>query len=399
MLKGKTIILGVTGCIAAYKACTVVSRLKDLGADVWVVMTKEATELVGPLTFRTLSGNPVLTDLYNKENLSLPVPHIALAKKADLVVIAPCTANVIGKIAHGIADEALTTTVMASTAIKLLAPAMNCEMWRNPIVQANVKSLGTGELGDWVIGPVEGKLACGDEDIGRMAEPQEIVARIVELLIPKQDLKYKRILVTAGGTREALDPVRFIANRSSGKMGYALAEAARKRGAAVTLISANVDLPFPLDIKSVKVETAEEMLAAVKENFSKTDVLVMAAAVGDFKSKHPTSNFKIKKTKKEKLKLQLEPNVDVLAAVSRQKGRKGKILVGFALETEKQIKNAKLKMKNKDLDLIVANDQLTFNNDRIKFALINRAGQVKEYPLELKAQAANVILDQVASLF
>jgi phosphopantothenoylcysteine decarboxylase/phosphopantothenate--cysteine ligase len=361
-------------------------------------MTKEATELVGPLTFRTLSGNPVLTNLYNKENLSLPVPHISLAQKADLVVIAPCTANVIGKIAHGIADEALTTTVLASTAPKLLAPAMNCEMWRNPIVQANVKKLGIGGLGYWMIGPVEGKLACGEEDIGRMAEPEDILARIIEILIPKQDLKGKHVLVTAGGTREALDPVRFIANRSSGKMGYALAEAARKRGATVTLIAANIELPSPLDIKPIRVETAEEMLRAVREKFSQTDVLVMAAAVGDFKFKQPTSNFKIKKTKRAKLKIQLEENVDILETVAKEKGRKGKIMVGFALETENEIKNAKLKMKNKGLDLIVANGPATFNSNKIKFALINRTGKVKQYSEQTKEQAADVILDQVAAL-
>ncbi|MFA4967866.1 MAG: bifunctional phosphopantothenoylcysteine decarboxylase/phosphopantothenate--cysteine ligase CoaBC, partial [Candidatus Margulisiibacteriota bacterium] len=251
MLKNKTIILGVTGGIAAYKSCTIVSRLKDLGADVWVVMTKEATKLVGPITFRTLSGNPVITDLFDDGISGLPVPHISLAEKADLIIIAPATANIIGKIARGIADDALTTIAMASGAKKLIAPAMNCNMWRNPIVEKNVEMLKNYRYE--FVGPEEGKLACGDYDIGRMSEPEKIIEKIVEMIKEKQDFFGKTLLITAGGTREAIDPVRYISNRSSGKMGYALAEAAAKRGAEVVLISAPTHLSPPVNVKLINV--------------------------------------------------------------------------------------------------------------------------------------------------
>ena len=417
MLKGKTIVLGVTGCIAAYKSATIVSRLKDLGAEVWVVMTKEATELVGPLTFRTLSGNPVITDLFSQEIVNTPVPHVSLAEKADLMVVAPCTANIIGKIAQGIADDALTTMVMASTAKKLIAPAMNCDMWRNPTVVKNVGTLK--ELNYELIGPVEGKLACGDEDIGRMTEPEEIVEKIIQLLVPKQDLKGKSILVTAGGTREAIDPVRYLSNRSSGKMGYAIARAARERGAAVTLISANVNLPSPLDIKPIKVESAAGMLEVILEYYNNADAVIMAAAVADFRPANKASK-KIKKVESRKLsrfsgipqnikynnkeagkvesRIELEETEDILKAISKQKGRKGRILVGFALETENLIENAKMKLKEKDLDIIVANDISTFGSDSAKVSIIDRSGRVEELPTLSKIDAANKILDAVLRL-
>ncbi|MFH1347158.1 MAG: bifunctional phosphopantothenoylcysteine decarboxylase/phosphopantothenate--cysteine ligase CoaBC [Candidatus Margulisiibacteriota bacterium] len=308
MLKDKTIILGVASSIAAYKACEVVSRLKKLGADVWVVMTKEATKLIAPLTFRTLSENPVITDLFSDELSKLPVPHISLAKKADLVLISPCTANIIGKLANGIADDPLTTICLASNAKKLIAPAMNCEMWRNAVVQENIEKLrvrrACRQAGSFeFVGPEEGKLACGDEDIGRMSEPEEIVGKLVSLLAPRQssgqvgeqDLKGKHVLVTAGGTKEAIDPVRYISNRSSGKMGYALAQAARKRGATVTLISANGHLPDPLDIKIVKVESAAGMLEAVLGYSDDAHAVIMAAAVSDFSPKVQSPKSKRKK--------------------------------------------------------------------------------------------------------
>lgn len=392
MLKGKTIIVGITGCVAAYKSAMVVSRLKDLGAEVWVVMTKEATELVGPLTFRTLSGNPVIVDLFSQEIVNTPVPHISLAEKADLVVIAPCTANVIGKVAQGIADDALTTMVMASTAKKLIAPAMNPNMWSNPVVVKNVKTLK--ELKWEFIGPVEGKLACGEEDIGRMAEPEEIINQVIRLLGGSVDFKGKYILVTAGGTREEIDPVRYISNRSSGKMGYAIARAARERGATVTLISANVDLPSPLDIKPVKVESAAGMLKAVTANYEKVDVVVMAAAVADFCPQLKIQNSKLK-TKDELLNLGLKPTVDILKTIAKQKDRKGRILVGFALETEDLINNAKKKLKEKDLDLIVANDPSTFGGDFAKVAIVDRKGKVEELPIMPKLDVAHKILDRV----
>jgi phosphopantothenoylcysteine decarboxylase/phosphopantothenate--cysteine ligase len=393
MLQNKTIILGVTGCIAAYKSATIVSRLKDLGAEVWVAMTKEATELVGPLTFRTLSGNPVIIDLFSQEILNAPVPHVSLAEKADLFVIAPCTANVIGKISYGIADEALTTLVMASAAKKLIAPAMNCNMWRNPIVQENIQKLKT--LGYEFIGPVEGKLACGEEDIGRMAEPEEIIEKVVGLLGGSVDLQGKHILVTAGGTREAIDPVRYISNHSSGKMGYAIARAARERGAAVTLISANVDLPSPLDIKPVKVESAAEMLEAVLDYYNNAHVVIMAAAVADFKVKSQKS--KVKKNEGG-FNLKLEKNVDILKTIAKQKGRKGRKLIGFALETENLVGNAKAKLKEKDLDLVVANGPENFGGDSARVAIIGRGGKIENFPELPKHEIAHRILDAVLRL-
>lgn len=388
MLKNKTIILGVTGCIAAYKSAEIASRLKSLGADVWVVMTNSATKLVGPLTFRTLSGNPVIIDLYDQELINTPVPHIALAQKADLLVIAPATANIIGKLAQGIADDALSTIALASTAKKLLAPAMNCQMWRNPVVQENLQKLKALDLK--FVGPEEGKLACGDEDIGRMSEPEEIVARIEELLIPKQDLKGKRVLVTAGGTRESIDPVRYVANHSSGKMGYAIAEAARERGAMVTLISANVSLPAPPDIKPVKVISSADMLQAVLKHLPGSDVVVMAAAVADFKAS--SSKGKIK-SKNKPLKLELEPTEDILLAIAKDKG-KGTKVVGFALETENLIANAKKKLKAKDLDLIVANGPDNFGADQGEATMIDRSGKTTRLPRLPKKEIAGKILDR-----
>lgn len=401
MLKGKTIILGVSSSIAAYKACEIVSRLKKLGADVWVVMTSDATKLVAPLTFRTLSENPVVVDLFSPELSSLPVPHIALAKRADFVLIAPCTANVIGKLANGIADDALTTMTMASTAKKLIAPAMNCEMWRNLVVSQNVDRLQVA--GYQFVGPVEGKLACGDDDIGRMSEPEEIVAKVCEQLAAKQDLAGKHVLVTAGGTKEAIDPVRYISNRSSGKMGYAIAKAARERGATVTLISANGHLPEPLDIKTIKVESATGMLEAVLDFYNNAHAVIMAAAVADYKSKPQTSKSKTNPKSKMKknpngISLELEPTQDILKTIAKQKGRKGRILVGFALETDNLIDNAKKKLKEKNLDLIIANDEKTFDSDQIKFSVIDKSGKISDHPQQTKDQAAQVILDQILKI-
>lgn len=392
MLKNKTIIVGVTGCIAAYKSATIVSRLKDLGADVWVVMTKEAAEFVGPLTFRTLSGNPVIIDLFSKEALQIPVPHISLAQKADLVMVAPCTANLIAKMAQGIADDPLTTIILAATAKKLIAPAMNHQMWNNPAVKENVEKLKDRKVE--MIGPAKGKLACGEYEIGRMAEPEEIFDRILSLLVPKQDLKGKTILVTAGGTREAIDPVRYISNRSSGKMGYAIAQAARERGAEVILISANVALPSPLDIKPIKVGSAEEMLSSVMKHYSDSDIIIMAAAVGDYTAKHPTSKSKIK-SKSQILNIQLQKTDDILKALSRKKDRKDKIIVGFALETKDLIKNAKIKMKNKCLDLIIANDQTSFDSDTAQVVFIEKNGKVEKPKRLQKREIAKELLNKI----
>jgi phosphopantothenoylcysteine decarboxylase / phosphopantothenate---cysteine ligase len=396
MLKGKTIIFGVSSSIAAYKACEVVSQLKKLEADVWVAMTKDSSKLVSPLTFRTLSGNPVILDLFSEELSKLPVPHIALTQKADLMVIAPCSANILGKLAGGIADDALTTMFIASKAKKVLAPAMNSKMWRNNIVFQNVEKLKAS--GYLFIGPEDGRLACGDDDIGRMSEPEDIVKNILSLLVPNQDLAGRHILVTAGRTQEAIDPVRYISNRSSGKMGYALAKAARERGASVTLVSGPANVKAPLDIKPVKVESAGGMLEAVLDYYNSADALIMAAAVSDY---IPASLNKKRKLKKNKnnLTLELKPSTDILKHISTQKGRKGRVLVGFALETNDLIKNAAKKMKAKDLDLIVANDNSTFDADSIKYSILHRGGEIENFPLQPKSFAANTIIDRTATLF
>jgi len=392
MLKSKTIVLGVTGGIAAYKSCTIVSRLKDLGADVWVIMTKEAAKLVAPLTFRTLSGNPVVLDLFDQELINLPVPHISLAEKADLILIAPATANIIGKIAYGIADDALTTTVMASNAKKLIAPAMNCNMWRNPIVSENVDKLK--KLGFDFIGPVEGKLACGISDIGRMAETKEIVKKVVRELGVRQDLMGKRILITAGGTREDIDPIRFIGNRSSGKMGYALAEAAKNRGADITLISGPTQIDPPAGVEIINVVSAKEMHEAVMKNKDGQDVIIMAAAVADYR---PSISFfqKLKKGN-ETFSLELLKTPDILSELGASKN--GSRLVGFAAETENLEENARKKLIKKNLDLIIANDATAFESDSSQVKIIDRAGNVDSLPELPKLEIANKILDAILRL-
>ncbi len=389
MLKDKTIILGVCGGIAAYKSCEIVSRLKDMGADVWVVMTKSAQEFVSPLTFRTLSTNPVVTNLFSEELISQPVPHISLSEKADLIIIAPATANIIGKIAYGIADDPLSTIIMSATCKKLIAPAMNNKMWDNPIVQENVSKLS--KLGFVFEGPCEGKLACGDMAIGRMSEPNKILDKALELLSFKQDLKGKTILITAGGTRESIDPVRFIGNNSSGKMGYSIASAAIDRGAKVILISGKSAIAAPKDAEYIQTENTEQMHSAVMKNKDRADAIVMAAAVADYKPKN-ISQSKLKKSGKS-INIHLEPTKDILSELGRSEN--GTFLVGFALETDDLIKNAKSKLKDKNLDLIVANDSSTINSDMAKVTLINRLGKMEDIKKATKNEVANKILDQI----
>jgi phosphopantothenoylcysteine decarboxylase/phosphopantothenate--cysteine ligase len=392
MLKDKTVIVGVTGGIAAYKTCTLVSRLKELGADVCVVMTKEAMQLVGPLTFRTLSGNPVVTDLFAEELSHIPVPHISLADKADLLLIAPGTANLIGKLAHGIADDALTTIALAARAQKLIAPAMNCNMWRNPIVGENVEKLKT--LNWEFIGPEEGKLACGISDIGRMTEPEEIIKKVVGLLGGLQDLAGKRILVTAGGTREAIDPVRYLSNRSSGKMGYALAAAAQRRGAAVTLIAGPTQLKDPAGVKLVRVESAGEMHDAVMAHKEKQYAIIMAAAVADYR---PTIAYWQKMKKQdESMNLALSKTTDILAALGQIKN--GSRLIGFAAETNDHVANAQGKLTSKNLDMIVVNDTEAFEAEASEIKIIDRSGKVEALPPLPKSELAHRILDRIIGL-
>jgi phosphopantothenoylcysteine decarboxylase/phosphopantothenate--cysteine ligase len=395
MLAGKSVVLGVTGGIAAYKAVEVASRLRKLGATVYVVMTRAAASFVAPLTFREISGNPVVTSMWD-EPKQWNVEHIALATRADLVLIAPATANVIGKLAAGIADDMLTTTVMATKAPVLLAPAMNSNMYLNPVVQANIAKL-TG-LGYHFLPPDEGPLACGTEGPGRLPEPAAIVAEAAALLGAAGGLAGRKVLVTAGPTREALDPVRYISNHSSGKMGYALAAAAAARGADVVLVTGPTALTPPPRVRTVPVETAAEMLAAVLAEYDDCDVVVKAAAVADYRPAAPAEH-KIKKTD-DALTLTLTKNADILAELGRRKGRQ--VLVGFAAETRDLAANARAKLTKKNLDMIVANDVTApgagFNADTNAVRLLYRDGRAEELDLMAKAELAGVIFDRICAL-
>lgn len=391
MLKNKTIIVGVTGGIAAYKSADLVSKLVQEGADVWVAMTKEAAKLVTPLTFRTLSKNPVITDLFSEDLVATPVPHISITDKADIFIIAPATANIIGKIAQGIADDPVSTMAMASKSPKLVAPAMNRNMWDNKTVQENVKKIQ--DSGYAMIGPGVGWLACGDEGAGRMAEVAEIIKAAEELIARAHDLHGIRILVTAGGTREAIDPVRFIGNRSSGKMGYAVARAAIDRGAQVTLITTPTQIEKPSGCKVITVETASQMKQAVTVEARRSDAVVMAAAVADYRPVQK-ANGKMKKSR-SRVKIELAKTDDILAGLGRNKG--GKILIGFALETNDLIRNAKKKLADKNLDLIVANDESAFDVDSSRVSFIYHDGKIERSGLLSKKDIAFKILDLVAS--
>ena len=394
-LTGRNIVLGVTGGIAAYKSAEVVSRLRHLGARVHVIMTKNAAEFVTPLTFQTLSANQVVTDTFSAPEY-WNVEHVALAKLAEIFVIAPATANILAKMACGIADDMLSTTVLATKAPVLAAPAMNTGMWTAAATQQNVETLK--KRGVQFIGPGTGILACGDEGAGRMSEPEEIVARIEAILGRKEDLKGRKILVTAGATRERLDPVRFLTNDSSGKMGFALAEAARDRGADVTLVKAATTAPVPAGVRILPVESAAELLEVMKQEAPAQDILIQAAAVADWRPAE-TAATKIKKKAGEPLVLTLTENPDIAKTVGQMK-KPGQIFVGFAAETDHVTKNAQKKLQAKNLDMIVANDVTKpgagFNTDTNIATLITK-GAEKELPLMSKRQLADVILDEIAT--
>lgn len=392
MISDKTIVLGVTGSIAACKAAEIASQLTQAGAEVNVIMTKAATEFITPLTFRSLTGRPVVTEMFDLTS-EMGVEHVALAQAADIVVIAPATANIIAKIAAGIADDMLCCTVLATKAPVIIAPAMNVNMYENPVTQENLSKLKA--RGFTIVGPASGWLACGETGMGRLADIDEIIGIIKQVLGKKGDLAGREIVVTAGGTQEPLDPVRHISNRSSGKMGYALAEAARDRGAKVILVTAPTALPTPAGIEVVNVRTAQEMYEEVRKAVAQADALIMAAAVADYRPAR-VSESKIKKTTPT-LTLELERTPDILGTV------KGDFIrVGFAAESENLIENAKNKLRQKQLDLIVANDITApdsgFGADTDRVVLIDHEGKVDELPLLPKREVANRILDRVASL-
>lgn len=396
MLTGRTVVLGITGGIAAYKAADITSRLRKLNADVRVIMTESAAKLISPLTLRELSAQPVVVDMF-AEVSHWQVQHITLAKAADLLIVAPATANIIGKIACGIADDMLTSTVIATRAPILFAPAMNGNMYRNPALQENLERLR--RRGFHFIGPESGRLLNGDEDIGRMCPPELIVERACEMLTRRRDMAGFRVLVTAGGTREPIDPVRYIGNRSSGRMGYALAEAAVFRGARVTLVSAPSaqSLAAPPGVDVVPVTTAMEMMQAVMERFDQTDVVVKAAAVADFRPA-TVSDHKIKKRDlgEAAFDIHLVPNPDIAAELGRLK--KNQIIVAFAAETEDVHANAREKMVKKNVDMIVANDVSEpgsgFESQDDRVTIITPNG-VRELPLLSKRLVADEIFNDV----
>ncbi|MDO6354150.1 bifunctional phosphopantothenoylcysteine decarboxylase/phosphopantothenate--cysteine ligase CoaBC [Caloramator sp. CAR-1] len=391
----KNVVLGVTGGIAAYKALDLVSKLRKKDINVDVIMTESATKFVTPLSFQSLSQNQVIVDMF-LEPKSWEIQHISLADKADVLAIVPATANVIGKIANGIADDMLTTTVMATKAPVLIAPAMNVNMYENPIVQRNIQILK--QYGYHIIEPIEGRLACGYVGKGKLNDIDLIFDYIEMLLEKKKDYLGKKVLVTAGPTVEYIDPVRFISNRSSGKMGYAIARAARNRGAEVILITGPTNIAPPVGVKVIRVKTAEEMFKEVMKYYPEVDIAIKAAAVADYKVEG-TSKVKIKKTE-DSFELKLIKNKDILQEMGKAKSKQ--ILVGFAAETNDLIKNAKLKLEGKNLDMIIANDVTEensgFDHDTNTVKIIKNDGQIIQLPNMLKEELANIILNYILEL-
>lgn len=394
-LENKNILLGVTGGIAAYKALELVRLLTKQNALVNVVMTKHAEQFIGKVSFQALSGNPVLTDTFDLYS-GTEIKHISLPDNASIAVIAPATANFIGKLAHGIADDLLSTMMLAMTKPVLIAPSMNVHMYNNPVVQDNINKLK--KYGYYFIEPNEGWLACGYEGKGRLAEPEQIIEEI-ELLLTKKDFKGKTVLVSAGPTREYLDPIRFISNPSSGKMGYAIARSARMRGADVILVSGKVNLKPPYGVKYIEIESAKQMFEQMNAFSNKADCIIMSSAVSDF-TPSEISLQKIKKTK-EYLDIRLDRTIDIISAIAKNK--KNKIIVGFAAETENVEQYAKEKLIQKNLDMIVANNVTEknsgFGSDTNKVVIIFRDGTIEDFPLMRKTDLSDVILDRVLKLF
>ena len=394
-LEGKTVLLGVTGSIAAYKIAYLASTLKKRRADVHVLMTKNATNFINPITFETLTGNKCLVDTFDR-NFQFQVEHVSIAKKADVVMIAPATANVIGKLAHGIADDMLTTTIMACKCKKFISPAMNTNMFENPVVQDNLKILE--HYGYEVIAPASGYLACGDTGAGKMPEPETLLAYIEREAACEKDLKGKKILVTAGPTQESIDPVRYITNHSSGKMGYAIAKAAMLRGADVTLVSGRTAIEPPMFVKVVSVVTAKDMYEAVTSVSDEQDIIIKAAAVADYRPAK-VSDEKVKKSDGQ-MSIELERTDDILKFLGEHK-RDGQFLCGFSMETQNVIGNSRAKLTKKNLDMVAANNVKVegagFQGDTNVLTLITQDEEVS-LPLMSKEDAALKILDKILTL-
>lgn len=395
LLEGKTVLLGVTGSIAAYKIAYLASALKKCRADVHVLMTKNATNFINPITFETLTGNKCLVDTFDR-NFQFQVEHVSIAKKADVVMIAPASANVIGKLAHGIADDMLTTTIMACKCKKFISPAMNTNMFENPVVQDNLKILE--HYGYEVITPASGYLACGDTGAGKMPEPESLFAYIEREIVCEKDMKGKKVLVTAGPTQEAIDPVRYITNHSSGKMGYAIAKAAMLRGADVTLVSGRTAIEAPPFVRLVSVVTAREMYEAVTAVSDEQDIIVKAAAVADYRPA-AVSSEKMKK-KEGQMSIELERTDDILKYLGEHK-QDDQFLCGFSMETQNMIGNSRVKLTKKNLDMIAANNVKVegagFQGDTNVLTLITQDEEVS-LPLMSKEDAAFQILDKILLL-
>lgn len=395
MLKGKTVVLGVTGSIAAYKIANLASALVKLHADVNVIMTKNATNFITPITFETLTGNKCLIDTFDR-NFQFNVEHVALAKRADIFIVAPASANVIGKIAHGIADDMLTTTIMASKCPKLISPAMNTNMFENPILQDNLKILE--KYGYEIINPASGYLACGDTGAGKMPEPETLLKYILRTIAREKDMAGKKVLITAGPTQEKIDPVRYITNHSTGKMGYALAENAMRRGAEVTLVTGPTAIEPPMFVNVVPVISAEDMAGEVIARAPEQDIIIKAAAVADYRPVNP-SDEKIKKKDDDESVITLERTQDILKYLGGHK-RAEQFICGFSMETENMLENSRAKLTKKNVDMIVANNLKVkgagFGTDTNVVTIITADG-CKELDIMSKVEVANAILDEIMS--
>lgn len=392
MLKGKCVVLGVTGSIAAYKIANLASALVKLHADVNVIMTQNATNFINPITFETLTGNKCLVDTFDR-NFQFNVEHVALAKRADIFLVAPASANVIGKMAHGIADDMLTTTILAAKCPKLVSPAMNTNMYENPIVLDNMKILEC--YGFEIINPASGYLACGDTGAGKMPEPEVLLSYILRTIAHEKDLSGKKVLITAGPTQEKIDPVRFITNHSTGKMGYSLAENCMRRGAEVTLVTGPVSIAPPPFVKVIPVVSAADMAEAVKANFEGQDVVIKTAAVADYRPAHPATE-KVKKKDGDSM-LELERTEDILSYLGAHK-KEGQFICGFSMETENMLENSRIKLEKKKVDMIVANNLKVagagFGTDTNVVTLITKE-DCKELEIMSKADVAEAIVSEI----